>query len=379
MPRTATRSFLALGFAAVLVAPAAAQPASVTLPPSGDNQHSTVVQHIGLVEVSVDYNSPNVHGPDGEDRTGKIWGDLVPWGMTNLGFGTCGDQCPWRGGANQNTVFTTSHDLEVQGKTLPAGAYGLHFVPGQEEWTVIFSKNSTSWGSYYYDASEDALRVTAKPETGEYTEWLTYEFVDRQADRATVALKWENLRLPIVLAVKDAPSLWVANLRNELRSNPGFSWQGWQQAALYTLQANAHLDQGLEWAKQAVEGPNGQENFQSLSTLARLQEANNAADDAKKTMARALEHPTAGPFDIHGFARQLQAGGKNDEALAVFELNVKRFPNAWPTAFGLARGYAGVGRKEDAIRQARASLAQAPDDAAKQNVERFIAQLESGS
>src|SRR5262249_14185033 len=132
----------------------------LTMPPSGGNQKASVAQHIGLVKVSVDYSSPHVHSPVGEDRKGKISGTLVPYGMANLGFGTCGDQCPWRGGANENTVFTTSHAIKVQGKELPAGAYGLHFVPGKDEWTVIFSKNSTSWGSFFYDAKEDALRVT---------------------------------------------------------------------------------------------------------------------------------------------------------------------------------------------------------------------------
>ena len=139
-----------LALAALLAAgPAAAQFPGVTVPPSGGNQRATVAQGIGLVRVSIDYSSPHVHSPSGEDRKGKIWGALVPYGMANLGFGTCGDQCPWRGGANENTVFTTSHDIKVQGQTLPAGTYGLHFIPGKEEWTVVFSKNSTSWGSFF--------------------------------------------------------------------------------------------------------------------------------------------------------------------------------------------------------------------------------------
>ena len=146
------------------LAPASAQVPGVTLPPDGDNQFASVTQGIGPVRVTVRYNSPDVHSPTGEDRRGKIWGTPVAhYGMADLGFGTCGDQCPWRGGANENTVFTVSHDVKVQGQTLPAGSYGLHFLAGPEEWTVIFSKSSTSWGSYFYDAKEDALRVTAKP------------------------------------------------------------------------------------------------------------------------------------------------------------------------------------------------------------------------
>ena len=145
-----------------------AQFGGLTLPPSGDNQRAVVTQYIGPVKISIDYSSPDVHAPDGSDRRGKIWGTLVPYGMTNLGFGTCGDNCPWRGGANENTVFSTSHDIKVQGQPLAAGSYGLHFIPSENEWTAIFSKNFTSWGSFTYDTKEDALRVTAKPEKSEY-------------------------------------------------------------------------------------------------------------------------------------------------------------------------------------------------------------------
>ena len=59
----------------------------ISYPPSGDNQKSMVTQYMGLVSVTIEYNSPNVTGPDGEDRTGKIWGNVVPYGMQNLGFG----------------------------------------------------------------------------------------------------------------------------------------------------------------------------------------------------------------------------------------------------------------------------------------------------
>ena len=125
----------ALVVAACVALPLAAAAQLVTLPPDGDNQKASVSQWIGLVEVTITYNSPDVTGPDGSDRTGKIWGQLVPYGMANLGFGTCGGECPWRAGANENTVFRVSHDVKVEGLPLPAGSYGFHIIPGPEEWT----------------------------------------------------------------------------------------------------------------------------------------------------------------------------------------------------------------------------------------------------
>ena len=91
---------------------------SVTLPP-GPSQQSSVTQHMGLVSVTIDYSSPGVNG-----REGQIWGQLVPYGLNNLGFGPS-TAAPWRAGANQNTVITFSHDVKVEGKDLPAGTYGL--------------------------------------------------------------------------------------------------------------------------------------------------------------------------------------------------------------------------------------------------------------
>jgi hypothetical protein len=374
-----TRALALLMAAGLASLPAAAQWPGVTLPPDGDNQKSSVTQHIGLVRVTIDYSSPDVHTPDGTDRTGKIWGELVPYGMANLGFGTCGDNCPWRGGANENTVFTTTHDVQVQGAPLPAGSYGLHFIPGPEEWTVIFSKNNTSWGSFTYDAREDALRVKAKPAKSEYHEWLTYDFIDRHPDKATVALRWENLQVPFDVTVPNATDLYVENLRNELRSSPGFTWQGWNAAAQYALTHKTHLDEALRWAQQAAKPPLGTPNFGTLTTLAQLQAANGKTEDSRKTFDLALNHPTAGPLEIHAYGRQLQTEKKYDEALKVFELNAKRYPDQWPVNVGLARGHAALGHKDDALKYARKALAQAPDEPSRKNLEILTQQIEAGT
>src|SRR5690606_14698966 len=133
---------------------------SITLPPSGDNQKSSVTQWIGLASVTITYNSPNVAGPNGEDRKGHIWGELVPYGFTDPGYGTS-TSAPWRVGANENTTISFSHDMRINGQDIPAGTYGL-FLDVQKEgpWTWILSKDAGNWGHYHYDSLQDALRVT---------------------------------------------------------------------------------------------------------------------------------------------------------------------------------------------------------------------------
>jgi hypothetical protein len=371
--------FASLALAVALLGSSGARAQLITLPPNGDNQKGSVSQWIGLVEVNVTYNSPNVHGPDGSDRRGKIWGTLVPWGLSNGGFGTCGDLCPWRMGANENTVFRVSHDVMVEGKPLAAGSYGMHAIPGETEWTIAFSKNSTSWGSFFYQESEDALRVKVKPAKSDYREWLTYEFVDRQPDKATVQLAWEDLALPFTVSVPNLNELYFQKIDDELKNDNGFAWNAWVQGAQFCLQNKLHLDRAEEWARYAIDGVFvGQENFITLSNLAQVLDAAGKNAEAKAALDRAVAHRTASPVDIHQAARQLQLQKKSAEAIALFELNAKRFPGEWPTEVGLMRAYAAKGDAEKALEHGRRALASAPDAGNKQSLERLVGRLEKG-
>ncbi len=373
----ARRSPVLLATILALASCASLAPAqTITQPFSGDNQKASVSQWIGPVKVTVDYSSPDVHAPDGSDRRGKIWGGLVGYGLYDLGFNNC-TKCPWRAGANENTVFTVSHDVLIEGQPLKAGAYGLHMIAGQDEWIIIFSNNSTSWGSFSYDPAEDALRVKVKPAKNEYHEWLTYEFTDREPDHATVALEWEDLAVPVKISVEHMDDLYVAQMRRELRDRHGFSWINWIAASQYCLAHKTHLADGLWFAQQAVSWEGiGVANFQTLSNLAQLQIANGKSADAGKTIEQAMAPMDAGVLQLHQFARQLQGQGENQLAMSVFETNAKRHPNTWPVNLGLARGYAALGDKRKAASFARKALPQAPDDLNRKNIEGLIQQWE---
>jgi hypothetical protein len=390
----ACRSLAALATlagATLLATPAAAQLFSgVTIPAEdsdidghsrGGAQHASVSQDVGPVRVTIDYSSPHVHSPAGADRRGKIWGrgNLVEYGMASLPFGSCGSQCPWRGGANENTVFTTTDDVTIQGQRLPAGSYGLFFIPEADEWTIIFSKSYTSWGSFYYDAKDDALRVTAKPQPSEYHEDLTYEFRDRKPDSASAVLRWEDLQLPFAVKVENVNDLYVEKMRQELRSKGGFNWRGWVTAARFCIANKIHLDDALLWARRGTD-PNcgGQANATTLFTLAMALEANGQTAEGKATLVKAIHSPDAGPVEIHLIGRQLLAMHRPADAMEVFTTNAQLHPNAWPVHVGLARGHAALGHREQAIAEAKLALPQAPDAANRQALQDFIANLEAG-
>ncbi|NOT34396.1 MAG: DUF2911 domain-containing protein [Candidatus Eisenbacteria bacterium] len=358
---------------AVLAVGSQARAQSITLPLSGENQRTTLTQSIGLVSLTVDYSSPNVTGPNGQSRRGHIWGELVPFGMHDLGFNDC-KECPWRAGANFNTIFKTSHDILVEGQSLKAGAYGLFMLADPNEWTVIFSSNCTSWGSFTYNPAEDVLRVKVKPGKCEYHEFLDYEFTDRMPDHATLALQWEELQVPIRITVPNMNDLYVAQIQRELRDYDWFNWLNWEGAAQFCLANNTHLKQGLEWAEASVNKPFvGVKSFRTLTTLAQLQISNGLRPAATKTVDEAMTMP-ATVLNIHQFARQLQLQKEDAIAIRVFEANAKRFPNQWPVQLGLARGYAGRGDFKKALQAAQLAVKQAPDEPSRMNVETLIKQ-----
>ena len=371
-----TRTML-LASATLLASSVATYGQSITLPPDADNERAEVVQQIGMVRAALEYHSPDVHGPNGEDRRGKIWGVLVPWGIHDLGFN--GRKGPWRAGANENTVFSVSHPVLIEGKPLAAGRYGVHMLAGEGEWTIIFSKNSSSWGSFSYDQAEDALRVTVKPEKAPYREWLTYDFTDRRPDRATVALLWEELRVPFTITVPDPAGLYIDNMRLELRNAAGFRWQSWQAAAQYCLQQNRNLPEALTWAETAITLPGiGQTNFSTLSTKAQILAKMSRTEEATAVMVKALDLPGTTVFELHQYGRQLLAQGKPQEALAVFEKNAKRFGDTWPVHVGLARGYSATGDYKTALKHAELALPQAPDDINRKSLTDAAARLRQG-
>src|SRR6187200_657763 len=204
----------------------------LTVLPSGGNKKAFIGEQIGLTKVVISYDRPGVKG-----REGKVWGQLVPVGYTDQGFGNS-KAAPWRAGANENTTLEFSTDVKIEGQPLPAGKYGFFIAYDPNECTLIFSKNSTSWGSFFYDEKEDALRVKARPvPTNNSVEWLKYEFINETPTSADVALSWERLTIPFKVEV-DYVQTQLASFRRELQTDRGFLWESWNQAAQWSVQRN---------------------------------------------------------------------------------------------------------------------------------------------
>ena len=330
---------------------------SLVSPPSGDNQLAKVSQNIGPVEISIAYSSPHVHTAKGEDRTGHIWGELVPYGFQEQGFGL--NPMPWRAGANENTVVTFSNDVKVEGKDLKAGTYGLFLAPSKDgQWTWIFSNNSTSWGSFFYNQNEDALRVNVTPVDVPFTEYLTYSFDDRLPNSATAYLQWESKRIPFKIEVANVNDLYIATMRNQLRSTVGFDYRNYAQAATFCAQNKINLEEGLKWANRATDQTfGGREEFSTLRAKADVLTAMGKDADSDATMEKAIHLPDASVQVIHQYGRSLLNAGKKEKAMEIFKYNAQKHPeDKFTPNVGLARGYTAMGDKKKAISVGRMQL-----------------------
>jgi hypothetical protein len=158
---------------------------------------ASVTQRLGVdTDITIDYSRPGV-------KSRKIWGGLVPYGMAPGNKYSKDQPFPWRAGANENTTIAFNKDVLIEGNRLPAGKYGIHMIPSEKDWIIIFSKNNSAWGSFAYNKDEDALRITVTPVQAPFQEWLEYGFDDLAATSATACLHWEELKVPFKIQVAE--------------------------------------------------------------------------------------------------------------------------------------------------------------------------------
>jgi len=314
-------------------------------------QHAVITQRIGITDITINYHRPLVNGR-------KVWGGLVTYGQ------------PWRAGANENTIITFTTPVSVEGQALPAGTYGLHMIPNENgDWIVAFSKMNTAWGSFTYKESEDALRVTVKPTASDFHNALTYDFDDLKADSAVATLRWEKLAVPIRVSVNVHEAV-EDSLQKQLRGISQYTWQGWDDAANYWLGEKTNYDEALKDVDNSIQV---EERYDNLMTKSQVLTAMGRTDDALTAKNEALSK--ASVDQLYGYALQLQAQGKQDDAFAVYKGLAKKYPDHWRAHAAMARVYSGQGNYDNALKEANAALPNAPDNI-KPILQGFIKKLQ---
>jgi tetratricopeptide (TPR) repeat protein len=316
------------------------------------SQHAVIEQRLGVTDITINYHRPLVNGR-------KVFGGLEPYGK------------PWRAGANENTTFTVTDPVSIEGKPLDRGTYGLHMVPAEGDWTIIFSKAATSWGSFTYDPAEDALRVTVKTQPSDFHEALTYDFDDLKPDSAVVTMRWDKIAVPFKVSVNVNETV-EQSFKKQFRGLVQYAWDGWNDAATWLVDNKVDLEQAVKYADKSI---GVEERYDNLMTKSRALDLLGRKEEAAKIRTEALEKANA--IQSYGYARQLQRDKKLEESYAAYRANAKKFPNDWITHFGMARVYSAQGDYDNAIKETKAAMVGAPEDGTKPFLEAQVKKLES--
>jgi tetratricopeptide (TPR) repeat protein len=347
--------------------------AQLDLPPSANNPRATISEEVGITSITIKYSRPDVN-----KREGKIWGDgnVVTYGFSTNNFITNKNTSPWRAGANDNTIITFEHDVKVESQPLKAGTYSIHMAMGADNVIIIFNTQTEAWGSFYYDEKYDALRVNVKPVAlDKSVEYLKYEFIEHKEKYCVIAMQWEKLSIPFKIDV-DVENIVVARLREQVTSQKGFNSSSMVTAAQYCLNKNINLEEALQWSKRAIDGIGGQKTYITLRNLATAYEKLNRMPEADSAMNEALQIATANQYTAYG--RILITQKRTDKAMEVFTANKKRYGDVIGVNSGLMSGYSAKGDFKNAIKFAEKAMAQAPNEAAKKQLETQIAKLKEG-
>jgi tetratricopeptide (TPR) repeat protein len=324
-------------------------------------------QTIGIAKVTVNYSRPAVKGR-------KIWGSLVPYGW-NIQTPGSGNPAPWRAGANENTTISLSHDATIEGKNVPAGTYGLFFAVNEDNSAeLVLSKNSRSWGSFYYDEKEDLLRAKVSLRDHEFTEMLTYDFINVTKGSGELVLNWEKKQFPVKIQF-EVDQIVITDVKDQLRGPAGFAADPYIEAAFYAFTNNIDLEQAMRWVDQALVLDPG--NFDALRVKSRILVRNGKAAESEKMMKDAIANATESELIEYGYS--LLSLGLYDKAITMFTDNASRFgrsANLWDS---LGEAYEMKGDKVNAIKNFKKALALNPPPNVRANSEKHLRELETNA
>lgn len=299
-------SFFAVLFVLCFAASAFAQ---ITVP--RPSQSASVMQRIGVTDVTITYSRPGVKGR-------KIWGDPLPEQADVKGEATLDDQNKrpkdaaivpyghiWRTGANEATMFTVTDDVLINGQKLAAGSYSLHTIPTKDEWTIVFNGTANQWGSFSYDPAKDTLRVKAKPQwVNENQEWLAFNIDPVGEDSAQVNIRWEKISVPFTVKVADVPATTMAKLKATVGNAKPDDWRTRMQAGNYLLNNKDTADDalGMEWLDQSIKV---KETFQNLSAKANALYKAGKKEEAIALGEQAVQRGKADKVNTESFEKRL--------------------------------------------------------------------------
>jgi hypothetical protein len=272
------------------------------------SQKASVMQTIGVTDVTITYSRPPVKGrtifadaPATMEARAKGEATLDNQNERQKGEPIVPYGHVWRAGANEATMFAVTDDVLINGQPLKAGTYSLHTVPSKEEWTIIFNNDAGQWGSFTYDEKKDALRVKTKAQmVSENQEWLEYTFDPLTDNSAQVNIRWEKMRVPFTVEVKDVKALWRAKADALIAANPTNEVLLLQVAQAYA--GDKKWDEALKFVDQSIKV---KETFRNLSAKANILWGAGKKEEALTVADAAIAKGKADKVDTSNFEKRV--------------------------------------------------------------------------
>ena len=156
-----------------------------------------------------------------------------------------------RSGARARTPRRKFHfrtPVKLEGNDIPAGKYSLYTIPGEDEWTLIISKNTNLFGAFGYSETNDLVRFKVKPVMLSDTslETFTIEFNHLRDESAVINLVWDKTVVPIHLEVAITEKVVKqidAAMASADKKQAGFYFQ----AATFYYNHDLDLKKALGW------------------------------------------------------------------------------------------------------------------------------------
>lgn len=295
-------------FVLACVSFATAQQPPVAIKPIRPSQKASVMQTIGVTDITITYSRPAVKGrtifadaPASMEARAKGEATLDNQLERKPGEPIVPYNHVWRAGANEATLFQVTDDVVINGQPLKAGSYSMHTIPGKDEWTIIFNSDPGQWGSFTYDNKKDALRVRTKPQmVADSQEWLMYSFDPVTENSAQVNIRWEKVSVPFTIVVKDVKAAWRTKADALIAANPTNEVLPLQVANTYANWKN--FDEALKFVDQSIKV---KETFRNLSAKANILWAAGRKDEAMAAADAAIAKGKADKVDTTAFEKRV--------------------------------------------------------------------------
>lgn len=119
----------------------------------------------------------------------QVFGKLIEYGKL------------WRLGANEATEIEFYKNVSVMGNIIKKGRYTVFAIPFEDKWTIIFNKDTDTWGTFNYSPKQDIARVDVPIEILETSVEYFNAYFEKNGKTVDLKIMWDNVRATIPISL----------------------------------------------------------------------------------------------------------------------------------------------------------------------------------